>query len=115
MVRLQKTVLLASVRRFFLLVPYRGRIYRITDFGARGDKQSNDGAANQAAIDACSGAGEGTVHVPAQLAHAHAVSWPRPGAGRSAARAAAGERDMSKHCFLETNTESNIIVHDERR
>lgn len=52
---------------FFLLiaVPCQGRIHSISDYGAQGDKKTNDGPAIQAAIDACSAAGGGTVYVPA--------------------------------------------------
>ena len=35
--------------------------YRVTDYGAAGDGKTNDGAAIQAAIDACSAAGGGRV------------------------------------------------------
>ena len=41
------------------------RVYNIRNFGARGDKSTLDTAALQAAIDACTGDGGGTVLVPA--------------------------------------------------
>ena len=40
-------------------------MFNIRDFGARGDKQSNDQAAIQAAVEACNQAGGGTVYFPA--------------------------------------------------
>ena len=40
-------------------------IYNILDFGAAGDATTNDAAAIQRAIDACTRAGGGTVLVPA--------------------------------------------------
>jgi len=39
--------------------------WNVKDHGARGNKQTNDTAAIQAAIDKCAGAGGGTVYVPA--------------------------------------------------
>ena len=39
--------------------------WNVKDHGARGDKQKNDTAAIQAAIDKCAGGGGGTVYVPA--------------------------------------------------
>ncbi len=43
------------------------RVYNIRSFGAKGDKTTVDTAAVQAAIDACSGDGGGTVLVPAGI------------------------------------------------
>ena len=40
-------------------------MFNVKEFGARGDRQSNDRTAIQAAIDACTRAGGGTVYVPA--------------------------------------------------
>lgn len=40
-------------------------MFNVRDFGAKGDKQSRDTAAIQAAIDACHRAGGGTVYLPA--------------------------------------------------
>ncbi len=39
--------------------------FNVRDFGAVGDRQTNDAAAIQAAVDACSSAGGGTVYCPA--------------------------------------------------
>jgi polygalacturonase len=39
--------------------------YNVRDFGAVADRQTNDAAAIQAAVDACSNAGGGTVYLPA--------------------------------------------------
>jgi len=52
---------------FAIAVPIEGSIsmFNVRDFGAKGDKQSNDQAAIQAAIDACNQAGGGTVYFPA--------------------------------------------------
>jgi len=52
---------------FLIAVPIGGSIsmFNIRDFGAKGDKLSNDQAAIQAAIDACNKAGGGTVYFPA--------------------------------------------------
>ncbi len=40
-------------------------IYNVVDFGAAGDGKTNDAAAIQRAIDACTAAGGGTVLLPA--------------------------------------------------
>jgi polygalacturonase len=50
-----------------MLVPVEGStaMFSVRDFGAKGDKQSNDRAAIQAAVEACSKAGGGTVYFPA--------------------------------------------------
>jgi len=65
MVQLRKIVLLFCISCFCVSVPCQGRIYSVKDFGAHADKKSNDAPAIQAAIDACSAAGGGTVYVPA--------------------------------------------------
>jgi len=41
------------------------RPFNVQDFGTKGDKQNNDRTSIQAAVDACSQAGGGTVHFPA--------------------------------------------------
>ena len=48
-------------------VPIEGSnaMFNVRDFGAKGDKQSNDRAAIQAAVEACSRAGGGMVYFPA--------------------------------------------------
>ena len=58
----------ASANVFLLLLaalPLAAREYDVRQFGAKGDFQTNDRAAIQAAIDACNHDGGGTVNVPA--------------------------------------------------
>jgi hypothetical protein len=58
--------LLLTFMGFLLsVVPCHARIWDVKEFGARGDKQTNDGPAIQAVIDKCAAAGGGTVFVPA--------------------------------------------------
>ena len=65
MASLRMLVISCFIVSSFLVIPCEGRIYNVRELGARGDKNSNDGPAIQAAIDACSAAEGGTVYVPA--------------------------------------------------
>ncbi len=48
-----------------LILPCWGRVWDVTELGARGDKEANDTPAIQKAIDGATQAGGGTVYVPA--------------------------------------------------
>ena len=65
MENLRKQLFVFLFALYLFAVPCQGRICSVRDLGARGDKKANDGTAFQAAIDACSAEGGGTVYVPA--------------------------------------------------
>ena len=62
--RIREIVLLGFVV-FLPAACCQARLYNVRDHGAAADKKTNDGPPIQAAIDACSAAGGGTVYVPA--------------------------------------------------
>src|SRR6516162_707166 len=57
--------LLFSIAPFFGVSCAMAAPFNVLDFGARGDKSTNDAPAVQAAVDACSKAGGGEVIFPA--------------------------------------------------
>jgi len=64
---MQKVCLLFVAALVFLTAPIKGNavVFDVREFGAKGDRTTNDGAAIQKAVDACSSAGGGTVYFPA--------------------------------------------------
>ena len=65
MSRFRRTGIVVSASLLLLTLPCRARVWDVTELGARGDKQANDTAALQKAIDSAAQAGGGTVYVPA--------------------------------------------------
>ena len=65
MASLQKLVNYFFFILFFVAIPCQARIWSVREFGAQGDRKSNESPAIQRAIEACSAEGGGIVYVPA--------------------------------------------------